>query len=300
MRKSTLKAARAMADKTRIEWTDATWNPTTGCTQIPGAHGAPSGCDHCYAKTLIDTRLSKNPRSSRYGQPFETVMLHRSRLTKPLTWQRQRRIFVDSLSDLFHIDVSDEYVALIFDVMIAADWHTFQVLTKRPERMRRFVSEMMNAIVHHTGPRVALFEANMGRSLTYSVPAPNIWLGTSICSNDDAWRADMLRQTPATIRFLSLEPMLGPVDRVDFTAVDWIIVGGESGRGARAMAESWVRDVRDRCSALDVPFFFKQWGGETAKRGHEEAVLDGQRHIAWPDRSRTQNGASNPTSFERV
>ncbi len=244
-----------MADKSAIEWTDATWNPTTGCTQIPGPRGGPSGCDNCYAKTLIDLRQSKNPKSPRYGKPFETVMLHESRLTQPLRWKRPRRIFVNSLSDVFHPDVPEDFIAQIFDVMVSAHWHAFQVLTKRPDRMRRIAP---------------------------TTPASNIWLGASVCSNDDAWRADALRATPAVIRFLSVEPLLGPVDRVDLDGIDWLIAGGESGKGARPMNTAWVRDLRDRCVARNIPFFFKQWGGAVDKRGHGDAVLDGRRWMECP------------------
>lgn len=253
-----------MGDNSKISWTDATWNPTTGCTQIPGPHGGPSGCDHCYAKTLINTRQIANPTSVRFGHEFGEVMLHPERLDQPLKWRRPRRIFVNSLSDLFHKDIPPGFIAQVFDVMEKAHWHTFQVLTKRPERMAR------------------LMRGAKG-------PSPNVWLGTSICSNDDAWRADELRNTPAAVRFLSLEPLLGPVDQVDFTDIGWVIVGGESGPGARPMNLDWAREVRNRCLTLHpmrrtpgIPFFLKQLGGERNKRAEDEAVLDGRLWAEFP------------------
>ena len=244
---------------TSIEWTDRTLNPTTGCTQVS------PGCDHCYAKTLVDRRLSKNPKSVRYEHPFEEVMLHPNRLTQIASWKTPQRVFVNSMSDLFHRDVPDTFIRSVFDAAAEAPQHTFQILTKRPERMRRWMRNY-----------------EMSRCDAASIAAKNVWLGVSIESNDYAWRADMLRDTPASLRFLSIEPMLGSVDAVELAGIDWVIVGGESGRGARPMQLDWVRDVRDRCVALGIPFFFKQHGGETKKRGHEDAIIDGQRHVAWP------------------
>jgi len=244
-----------MSNKTTIEWTDSTWNPVTGCTKVS------PGCDNCYAERLIDTRMIRNPRSQRYGMPFATVMLHADRLAQPLRWKRPRRIFVNSLSDLFHRDVPDEFIRNVFGIMTRAQQHVFQVLTKRPERMRRLVPAM----------------------LAGNAPAQNIWLGVSVENNDYAWRADMLRETPAAIRFLSVEPMLGPIEDVRLDGIDWVIVGGESGPGARPLDPQWVRATRDRCGAGSVAFFFKQWGG--SNKHATGRILDGCIYDALPSES---------------
>jgi len=224
---------------TAIEWTDEVWNPITGCTKVS------PGCDHCYAETFAERFRGTT------GHHFENgfdLTLRPGALWKPERWKKPRRVFVNSMSDLFHRDVPDEFIQRVFLHMGCTPRHTFQVLTKRPERMRRLAPSFNH----------------WKRGLNTDTPAegiyPNIWLGVSIESNDYAWRADMLRQTPAAIRFLSIEPMLGPIDRVDLTAIDWVILGGESGRSARPMHTQWVRDVRDRCLAASVPFFFKQHG----------------------------------------
>jgi len=233
---------------TGIGWTHRpgtkgeTWNPTTGCTQIPGAKGGPSGCDNCYAKySVIDTRQRFNPKSVRFGKAFEEVMVHPERLDAPLRWTKPRTIFVNSLSDLFHADIPDDFVYKVLDVVAKSPQHTFQVLTKRPERMSRLLSRWYLGMSNPT-------------------LLPNLWLGVSIATNADAWRVAHLRTTPALVRFFSLEPLLGPVDQVPFEGIDWIIAGGESGRNARPMHPDWVRGIRDRCADLGIPFFFKQWG----------------------------------------
>jgi protein gp37 len=222
--------------KSNIEWTDETWNPVTGCTEVS------PGCDKCYARTLINTRQVVNPKSARFGHPFAEVMLHPERLSYPFRWSKPRLVFVNSLSDLFHRDVPNEYIRKVFQTMGEVERHTFQVLTKRAERMRRFMRTL-----------------EIERCDPASVVARNVWLGTSVESNDYAWRADMLRETPAAVRFLSVEPMLGPIDKVNLDGIDWVIVGGESGPGFRPMQIDWTRDVRDRCVAAGIPFFFKQW-----------------------------------------
>jgi protein gp37 len=263
-----------MSDKSPIEWTEATWNPVTGCTPIPGVAGRPSGCDHCYARTLIDRRMSKNPNSVRFGHPFAEVMTHEDRLAQPFRWKRPRRIFVNSLSDLFHKDVPDELIAQVFATMAFAAQHTYQVLTKRPERMRRLLAAFSDgrALGHALslpvkvhGDRIiatADLTASHGgvRSASHPWPIPHVHVGVSISTNDDAWRADMLRETPSGVRWVSAEPLLGPLDKVDLTGIDWVVVGGESGHGARPMHPQWARDLRDRCVDAGIPYFFKQWG----------------------------------------
>lgn len=232
-----------MGDSTGIEWTDATWNPVTGCDRVS------PGCVNCYAEAIA----KRFAGTKAYPDGFK-VTLHPERLEQPLRWRKPRRIFVNSMSDLFHRDIPNDFIAKVFDTMLAAPQHTFQVLTKRPERMRRFAAQYYDLIARGLGG---------DRSI---VPYANVWLGVSIESNEYAWRADMLRETPAAVRFLSVEPMLGFVDRVSLEAIDWVICGGESGPHARPIDPAWVRDLRDRCAMLDrpdlpaVPFFFKQWG----------------------------------------
>lgn len=230
-----------MSDNSAIEWTDATWNVVTGCTEVS------PGCDHCYAKTFAE-RWRGVP-----GHHFEhgfDVQLRPERLQAPLRWRKPRRVFVNSMADLFHVDVPDAFVGEVFEVMDAAYTHAFQVLTKRPERMRRFVPRWYETTFHR-----GICDGSRDNDAL-----PNVWLGVSIESADYAWRADMLRETPAAVRFLSLEPLLGHIPAVILRDMDWVIVGGESGPGARPMNPQWARDVRDDCQAMGIPFFFKQWG----------------------------------------
>jgi protein gp37 len=228
-----------MALHSKIEWTDATWNPVTGCTQVS------AGCDHCYALTFAERfrGVSGHP----YEQGFD-MRLWPERLEMPLRWKQPRRIFVNSMSDLFHSDIPADYIRQVFDVMVRADWHIFQVLTKRPQRLAR-----------------------LGSSLPW--PA-HIWAGVSIETNEYAWRADFLRRVPAQVRFISAEPLLGPLDRLELDGIHWLISGGESGPGHRPCNPDWVRDLRDRCLASGVAYFHKQWGGRTPKAGGR--VLDGR------------------------
>jgi len=246
-----------MSSKTTIEWTDATWNPVTGCTKVS------PGCDHCYAETFAE-RFRGVP-----GHHFERgfdVVLRPERLKEPCTWRKPRLVFVNSMSDLFHRDVPNEFIAKVFDVMLATQRHTYQVLTKRPERMRRVVAEYYQLIARGVGLDTVLY--------------PNVWLGVSIENNDYLWRAEMLRETPAAVRFLSIEPMIGPVDPCVVKGMDWVIVGGESGPGARPMNPQWVRDIRDKCAEIGIPFLFKQWGGVRKKYAGRE--LDGRTHDQFP------------------
>ena len=215
--------------RSQIEWTDATWNPVTGCTQVS------PGCAHCYAKTFAE-RFRGVP-----GHPYERgfdLQLRPERLDQPLRWSKPRTIFVNSMSDLFHRDVPDDYVRKVFGVMEAASQHRFQVLTKQAERLA---------------------------TLAPSLPWPaHVWMGVSVENQRWTSRIDYLRETPATVKFLSCEPLLGPLE-LDLEGIDWVIVGGESGPGARPMEPDWARGVRNQCVEASVPFFFKQWGAHDAR-----------------------------------
>lgn len=239
--------------RSSIEWTEATWNPLTGCTKIS------PGCKHCYAE-----RMAKRLRGM--GQPnyrngFK-LTLHPHALKIPLRWRKPRVVFVNSMSDLFHRDVPLEFIQAVFSAMSDARQHQFQVLTKRARRLAALASEI-------AWPR-------------------NVWMGTSVESEGYVHRIDYLRQTPAAIRFLSLEPLLGPLRNLDLTNIDWVIVGGESGPGARPMDEAWAIEIRDQCQAVGVPFFFKQWGGVRKKRAGR--VLDGQ---TWDEMPATEPAPSS-------
>jgi protein gp37 len=220
-----------MAAGSAIEWTEATWNPVTGCTKVS------PGCKHCYAERMSVRLRAMGVRQ--YSRGFE-LAVHAESLDLPLRWRKPRFVFVNSMSDLFHPGVPLEFIQRVFAVMTQAAQHQFQVLTKRPE--------------------IAL-------SVSDRLPwAKNVWLGTSVENRDYVHRTHELRQIPAQVRFLSLEPLLGPVPRLPLRGVHWVIVGGESGPGARPMKEKWVTQIRNRCIAMGVPFFFKQWGGVNRKR----------------------------------
>lgn len=275
-----------------IEWTDETWNPVTGCDRTS------PGCDNCYALTMA-ARLKAmgqakyqadgDPRTS--GPGFG-VTCHPGELYRPAGWRAPRMVFVNSMSDLFHPDVADEFVTDVWTAMYRADRHTFQVLTKRPQRAASLVSRIawraptrIEQLDGDRGQRAYLWDDGIANQLHHGGPRilPNVWLGTSIETDRYAFRADHLRATPAAVRFLSLEPLLGPLPSLDLTGIDWVIVGGESGRGARPMHPDWVRDIRDRCAAAGVPFFFKQWGRwAPAAPVHPDA--DDQDQVdAWDD-----------------
>ncbi len=234
-----------MSDKSTIEWTDATWNPVTGCQEVS------PGCDRCYARVFAER--FRGVTGHPYEQGFD-LKLWPERLQLPLQWKKPRRIFVNSMSDLFHKHVPNEYIRRIFDVMVKADWHIFQVLTKRSSRLSR-----------------------LGPTLPWR---PHIWAGVSIESNSYIWRADQLRTVPAYIRFISAEPLLGPLDRLNLDGIHWLITGGESGHGHRPCDPDWVRNLRDRCNAQGVAFFHKQWGGHTPKAGGR--LLDGRTWDEFP------------------
>ena len=228
-----------MGERSQIEWTDATWNPVTGCTKVS------PGCKHCYAERLA-ARL-KAMGNPRYRNGF-SVTLHPDQITLPLKWRQPRRIFVNSMSDLFHEAVPEDYIRQVFEVMGQADWHIFQVLTKRARRLEEIASRLLWP--------------------------PNVWQGVSVENSRYVWRVNHLRQIPAAVRFLSVEPLLGPISQVALDGIDWVIVGGESGPQHRTMDLAWVREIRDQCVQKGVPFFFKQWGGRTPKTGGR--VLEGR------------------------
>lgn len=223
-----------MAQST-IEWTESTWNPVTGCDD------ASPGCQNCYARRMARRLHAMRVHSYRNG--FQ-VTLQPQMLDRPLQWRKPQRIFVNSMSDLFHVDVPSEYIHKVFDVMGAAHWHQFQVLTKRSGRLLKLSKELQWT--------------------------KNIWMGVSVENADYVRRIDHLRRTGAHVKFLSLEPLIGPLPNLDLHEIDWVIVGGESGPGARPMDPGWVRDIRDQCIHANVSFFFKQWGGVFKKRSGRE------------------------------
>lgn len=253
-----------MSDRSRIEWTEATWNPTTGCDQVS------PGCDYCYALALAKRlKAAGNPRYQSDGNPRTSgpgfgLSLHWDKIEEPLRWKKPRLVFVNSMSDLFHSAIPREFILSLFEVMESAAQHTFQILTKRAGRMA--------AILRALRPD----------------PLPNVWLGTSVEDQKRArLRVPRLLDTPASVRFLSCEPLLGPIDLSPWMRarrsevlepneprIQWVIVGGESGPRHRLMHPDWVRTIRDQCTAAAVPFFFKQWGGRTPKAGGR--VLDGR------------------------
>lgn len=236
-----------MAVGSKIEWTDATWNPVTGCNKVS------PGCKLCYAERMA--KRLKGTGMFKYRNGFE-VTWHPDALQIPLRWRKPRFIFVNSMSDLFHHQVPDQFVHEVFEVMEQANWHCYQVLTKRPERV-----------------------ADLDDQLLWR---PQTWLGVSVESDRYLNRIDLLRESGAETKFLSLEPLLGPLPRVDLEGIDWVIVGGESGPGARPMKVEWIRDIRDQCLAAGVPFYFKQWGGVSKKRNGRD--LDGRTWNEMPFR----------------
>ncbi len=228
-----------MGERSDIEWTDATWNPVTGCTKIS------PGCKHCYAERLaLRLQAMGNPR---YRNGFQ-VTLHPDQITLPLRWRQPRHIFVNSMSDLFHEAVPEEFIRRAFEVMGKADWHVFQVLTKRAKRLAEIA------------PRLRW--------------PSNVWQGVSIENSRYMGRVSYLQKVPASVRFLSLEPLLGPLPNIPLDGINWVIVGGESGPQHRPINPAWVREIRDQCVEEGVPFFFKQWGGVTPKAGGR--LLDGR------------------------
>ena len=240
-----------MAVGSSIEWTEATWNPTTGCSKVS------TGCANCYAETLAKRLHAMG--MPKYSNGF-TYTEHESAVNIPLTWKKPRRIFVNSMSDLFHEDATPEFIARCFDVMLRANWHTYQVLTKRPHRMANYSR---------------LFE-----ELHERVIPGNIWLGTSIENADSLFRMDDLRRVRCKTRFISFEPLLGPVGPMILDNIHWVIIGGESGTGYRPVKKEWILDIIYQCQQQDVPVFFKQWGGPRPKSGGRH--IDGKIYSKYP------------------
>jgi protein gp37 len=239
-----------MALGTQIEWTDATWNPVTGCKKVT------AGCDNCYAERFSE-RFRGVP-----DHPFENgfdLSIRRNRLEQPLFWKQPRRIFVNSMSDLFQKEIPEEFIDKVFETMERAHWHTFQVLTKRSSLMVKYLS----------------------RRYAKGLAPSHIWLGVSVEDERNAVRLNHLREARASMKFISFEPLLGPVGEVNLSGFDWVIVGGESGPGARTIEESWVIQIRDQCRKAMVPFFFKQWGGARPKSGGRK--LKGREWNQYPD-----------------
>jgi protein gp37 len=251
-----------MSEHSSIEWTDATWNPIRGCTKIS------PGCAHCYAETFSERfrGVSGHP----YEQGFD-LRLVPEKLAEPLRWASSRMIFVNSMSDLFHEDVPDDFILDVARVMELATWHTFQVLTKRSERLRDL----------------------LGGSLRFAARLPHIWWGVSVENQRHGLpRIENLRRAPALVRFLSIEPLLEDLGTLDLEGVSWVIVGGESGGGARPMEPEWVLSIRDQCKAANIPFFFKQWGGVRKKQAGR--TLAGKTYDGLPER------ATAPVPSQRV
>lgn len=241
-----------MTATTSIEWTEATWNPVTGCSKIS------PGCAHCYAERMANRLRAMGQRN--YADGF-TVRTHPHMLDLPTRWKAPRRVFVNSMGDLFHDEVPFEFIELVFEVMQDAPHHTFQLLTKRADRLVELANELR-------------------------WPS-NVWMGVTVEDNERASRIERLCVVPAAVRFLSIEPLLGPLPDLPLQGIDWVIVGGESGPGARPMHAAWVRDVRDECLAAGVPFFFKQWGGP--QRTRTGRVLDGRIWDQMPRRTGLTN-----------
>ena len=220
-----------MAHSSSIEWTDSTWNPLTGCTKVS------PGCANCYAERMaLRLKAMGNPN---YAKGF-SIAMHEEALELPLRWRRPQTIFVNSMSDLFHESVPEDFIFRVFDIMRRADWHCYQILTKRSERLMDI------------GPR-----------LTWM---PHVWMGVSVEDKEHVFRIDQLRKTAANVKFLSLEPLLGGIPNLNLEGINWVIVGGESGPRSRPIKESWVVDIHRKCQEKQVPFFFKQWGGVNKKK----------------------------------
>jgi len=249
-----------VAETSEIEWTDATWNPSTGCTKVS------KGCDNCYAERISER--FRGVKGHAYEQGFD-LKLWRSRLYLPLFWKKPRRIFVNSMSDLFHKDIPHDFIDEVFETMQLANWHTYQVLTKRSSLLRNYIN----------------------KRFTDSPVPSHIWLGVSVEDKTVLSRVEHLRQTNASVRFLSVEPLLGPVGKLNLDDIHWVIVGGESGPNFRQMKVDWVRDIRDQCIEAGVAFFFKQWGGIRPKAGGN--VLDGRRWQKYPRTARHKQNVGN-------
>lgn len=274
---------------TGIEWTDETWNPVVGCTKVS------QGCKFCYAKTLHDKRHKAfhegKKMPAQYQHPFEIVQLKPERLKKPFSWRKPRRVFVNSVSDLFHEDVPFDYIDKVWVTMANAPAHTYQILTKRPERMLEYVTGLYADIGRLEQPARELLLDNIPPRVDpeqvlwhwlgqFKTPTPNVWLGVSVENMRVINRVDILRKTPAALRFLSCEPLLGALE-LDLTGLHWVITGGESGHEARPCDPDWVRSIRDQCVREGVAYLHKQWGGVTPKAKGRE--LDGRIWNEFPE-----------------
>ena len=234
-----------MSLSSKIEWTEATWNPITGCTKCS------AGCEHCYAATMA--KRLKAMGNIRYQNGFE-VTVHKDLFSKPLSWKKPKMIFVNSMSDLFHEKVSDDDILDLFSLMNQANWHTFQVLTKRPERL-----------------------LDLSERIVWT---KNIWMGVSVENKDALIRCELLKQCGAKVKFISAEPLLESINEIDLNGIDWLIVGGESGTGCRPLEKQWVVELRDLAKKSNTPFFFKQWGGFHHNQAGSE--LDGTEYKEYP------------------
>jgi len=307
-----------MSDKTGIEWADATWNPVTGCSKVS------AGCKHCYAERDWARLSAPRPTPNLYtGREFTDVQCHPEKLDQPLRWTKPRRIFVNSMSDLFHPDVPSDFIQAVFSIMAKCPHHTFQVLTKRPDRMQALLTDWERRLTFPSNPRTAVL--------------PNVWLGVSIEDQDTAdKRIPMLLGTPAAVRFLSVEPLLGPVDLTricienhatlgtfanvllghqwdesaydgggqplesdppNTARIDWVIVGGESGPKARPMHPDWVRSLRDQCEERGIPFLFKQWGEYLPGLDSSNEQIDAARTGVWVRQSGGFHDGNNADAF---
>lgn len=243
-----------MAQGTGIEWTEVTWNPTTGCDRIS------PGCDNCYALTLarrlkaMGSQKYQNDGDPRTSGPGFGITIHPDALQQPYSWRSPRVVFVNSMSDLFHARVPLAFVRQVFEVITETPQHTYQILTKRSSRLRKVANQL--------------------------VWPDNLWIGVSVESDETLYRVDDLRTVPAAVRFLSCEPLIGPLERLDLDGIGWVIAGGESGPNHRPLDSQWVTNIRDKCVSAGVPFFFKQWGGRTPKQGGRE--LEGRQWSEMP------------------
>ena len=241
-----------MSDNSKIEWTDATWNPVRGCTKIS------PGCKHCYAETFAER--FRGVKGHPYEQGFDLRIVP-EKLTEPFAWRSPKLVFVNSMSDLFQPGVSDKYIEAVSQVMVKANWHTYQVLTKRSERLRDLLQNGLSFASHQS----------------------NIWWGVSVEDRKYGLpRIDHLREAPASVRFLSIEPLLEDLGEINLSGISWVIVGGESGPGARPLKKEWVVSIRDQCKACGVPFFFKQWGG--VRKTKYGRLLEGRTYSEYPSR----------------
>lgn len=256
-----------MAVGSQIEWTEATWNPTTGCTEIS------PGCKNCYAKKLSKRLNAMRVRKYRNNFKFTE---HPKDLELPLTWKKPKKIFVNSMSDLFHEKSRMEFIASCFNTMINANWHIYQVLTKRPHAMIEFSR---------------LFESYFGETIPQ-----HIWMGTSVENEDYSWRIDELKKVRCTVRFLSIEPLIGPIGSINLDGIDWVIIGGESGPGHRDVKKEWIKDIIRQCKRQKTAVFFKQWGGSTPKSGGRR--INGRIYDEYPRIKRTKHTLDS-TKFDK-